>query len=44
MNPENESRVDTRLVIRPFTVKENCQISSLASIWKGLGTEYTLPS
>ena len=40
-NPENQSRFETRLVIRPFTVKENCQISSLASIRKGLGRENT---
>ena len=36
--PENHSRVETRLVIRPYTV-ENCRRSSLAPIRKGLGTE-----
>ena len=30
MNPENDSLVKTKLVIKSFTVKENCQISSLA--------------
>ena len=40
-NPENQNRVETGLVIRPFTVWENCQISSLASIRKSLGTENT---
>ena len=39
--PENHSRVETRLVIRPFTVKVNCQIGGLASIRKGLGKENT---
>ena len=35
------SRVETRLVIRPFTVKLNCQKRGLASIRKGLGKENT---
>ena len=39
--PENHSRVETRLVIRPFTVKVDCQIRGLASIRKGLGKENT---
>ena len=39
--PENYSRVETRLVIRPLTVKVNCQIRGLASIRKGLGKENT---
>ena len=29
------------LVIRPFTVKVNCQIKGLASIRKGLGKKIT---
>ena len=39
--PENHIRVETGLVIRPFTVKVNCQIRGLASIRKGLGTKNT---
>ena len=38
---ENHSQVETRLVIRPFTVKVNCQIRGLASIRKDLGKEDT---
>ena len=39
--PENHSREETRLVIRPFTVKVTCRIRGLASIRKGLGKENT---
>ena len=39
--PENHSRVEIRLVIRPFTLKVNSQLRGLASIRKGLGTEMT---
>ena len=39
--PQNHSRVETRLVIRPFTAKVNCQIRGLASIRKDLGKENT---
>ena len=38
---EKQSRVETRLVIRPFAVKAKCQIRGLASIRKVLGTENT---
>ena len=38
---KNYSRNETRLVIRPFTVKVNYQIRGLASIRKGLGKENT---
>ena len=38
---DNYNRIKISLVIRPFTVKVNCQIRGLASIRKGLGTENT---
>ena len=40
-NPENQSRVESRLVTRPFTVEQNSKKGGSASIRKGLGTEKT---
>ena len=39
--PENFSQVETRLAIRPFTVRVNRQIRGLISIRKGLGKDDT---
>ena len=39
--PENHSQVETRLVIRPITVRVNCQIRGLTSIRKGLRKDDT---
>ena len=39
--PEKLSQVETRLPIRPFTVRVNCQIRGLTSIQKGLGKDQT---
>ena len=39
--PESLSQVETRLAIRPFTDRVNCQIRSLTSIRKGLGKAET---